>query len=67
MGEGIFKKKIEKQNSILIEKGNRMLADVVFHGNRKSNVTCFKRKLRPYLLVYIIKNNNNWYKTSKCG
>jgi hypothetical protein len=55
MGEGIFKKKIEKENSILIEKGNRMLADVVFYGNRKSDVTCLKRKLRPYLLVYIIE------------
>ena len=29
-GGNIFKKKIEKENSILIEKGNRMLADVVF-------------------------------------
>ena len=56
MGEGIFKKKkIEKENSILIEKGNRMLADVVFYRNRKSDVICLKRKLRPYLLVYIIK------------
>jgi hypothetical protein len=34
---------------------NRMLADVVFYGNRKSDVTCLKRKLRPYLLVYIIE------------
>jgi hypothetical protein len=55
MGEGIFKKKIEKENSILIEKGNRMLTDVVFYGNRKSDVTCLKRKLMPYLLVYIIE------------
>ena len=55
MGEGIFKKKIEKENSILIGKGNRMLADVVFYENRKSDVTCLKRKLRSYLLVYIIK------------
>jgi hypothetical protein len=56
MGEGIFKKKkIEKENNILIEKGNRMLADVVFYENRKSDVTCLKRKLRPYLLVYIIE------------
>ena len=56
MGEGIFKKKkIEKENSILIEKGNRMLADVVFYENRKSDVTCLKRKLRSYLLVYIIE------------
>ena len=56
MGEGIFKKKkIEKENSILIEKGNRMLADVVFQGNRKFDVTCLKRKLRSYLLVYIIE------------
>ena len=50
-----FKKKIEKENSILIAQGNRMLANVVFYGNRKSNVTCLKRKLRPYLLVYIIE------------
>ena len=55
MGKGIFKKKIEKENSILIGKGNRMLADMVFYGNRKSDVTCLKRKLRPYLLVYIIE------------
>ena len=55
MGEGIFKKKYEKENSILIGKGNRMLADVVFYENRKSDVTCFQRKLRPYLLVYIIE------------
>jgi hypothetical protein len=56
MGERIFLiKKIEKENSILIEKGNRMLADVVFYGNRKSDVTYLKRKLRPYLLVYIIE------------
>jgi hypothetical protein len=55
MGAGIFKKKIEKENNILIEKGNRMLADVVFYGNRKSDVICLKRKLRPYLLVYIIE------------
>ena len=54
-GREYFKKKIEKENSILIEKGNRMLADVVFYGNRKSDVICFKRKLRPYLLVYIIE------------
>ena len=54
-GREYFKKKIEKENSILIEKGNRMLADVVFYGNRKSNVICLKRKLRPYLLVYIIE------------
>ncbi len=47
------KKKIEKENSILIEKENRMLADVVFYGNRKSDVICLKRKLRPHLLVYI--------------
>ena len=53
MGEGIFKKKIEKENSILIEKGNRMLTDVVFYGNRKSDVVCLKRKLMPHLLVYI--------------
>ena len=55
MREGIFKKKIEKENSILIEKGNRMLADVVFYGNRKSDVTCLKKKMRLYLLVYIIE------------
>ena len=54
-GREYFKKKIEKENSILIEKGNRMLADVVFYRNRKSDVICFKRKLRPYLLVYIIE------------
>ena len=53
MEVGIFKKKIEKENNILIEKRNRMLADVVFYGNRKSDVICLKRKLRPYLLVYI--------------
>ena len=50
-----YLKKIEKENSILIEKGNRMLADMVFYENKKSNMTCFKKKLRPYLLVYIIK------------
>ena len=57
MGEGIFKKKkkVEKENSILIGKGNRMLADVVFYGDRKSDVICLKRKLKPYLLVYIIE------------
>jgi hypothetical protein len=55
MGEGIFLKKIEKENNILIEKENRMLADVVFYGNKKSDVTCLKKKLRPYLLVYIIE------------
>ena len=55
MGEGIFKKKIEKENNILIEKGNRMLVDVILYENRKSDMTCFKRKLRPYLLVYIIE------------
>jgi hypothetical protein len=56
MGEGIFKKKkIEKENSILIGKGNRMLADVVFYENRKSDVACLKRKLKSYLLVYIIE------------
>jgi hypothetical protein len=56
MGEGIFKKiYIEKENNILIEKGNRMLVDVVFYKNRKSNMTFLKRKLRPYLLVYIIE------------
>jgi hypothetical protein len=55
MGDEIFKKKIGKENSILIEKGNIMLTDVVFYGNRKSDVTCLKRKLRPYLLVYIIE------------
>ena len=55
MREGIFKKKIEKENNILIEKGNRMLVDVVFYENRKSDMTCLKRKLRPYLLVYIIE------------
>ena len=55
MEEGIFKKKIEKKNDILIEKRNRMLADVVFYENRKSDVTYLKRKLRPYLLVYIIE------------
>ena len=54
-GERIFKKKIKKENSILIGKGNRILADVVFYENRKSDVTCLKRKLRPYLLVYIIE------------
>ena len=54
-GREYLKKKIEKENSILIGKGNRMLADVVFYENKKSNVTCFKRKLRPYLLVYIIE------------
>ena len=51
MGEGIFK----KENSILIEKGNRMLAGVVFYENRKFDVICLKIKLRPYLLVYIIE------------
>ena len=55
MGAGIFKKKIEKENSILIEKGNRMLADVVFYGNRKSDMVCLKRRQRSHLLVYIIK------------
>jgi hypothetical protein len=50
-----YLKKIEKENSILIEKGNRMLADVVFYGNRKSDMTYLKRKLRSYLLVYIIE------------
>ena len=54
-GREYFKKKIEKENNILIEKENRMLADVVFYENRKSDVTCLKRKLRPYLLVFIIK------------
>jgi hypothetical protein len=54
-GQEYLKKKIEKENSILIEKGNRMLADVVFYGNRNSDVICLKRKLRPYLLVYIIE------------
>ena len=54
-GREYLKKKIEKENNILIEKGNRMLADVVFYGNRKSDVICLKRKLRPYLLVYIIE------------
>jgi hypothetical protein len=34
MAEGIFrKKKFEKENSILIAKGNCMLADLVFNGN----------------------------------
>ena len=55
MGEEIFKKKIEKENNVLIEKGNRMLVDVVFYENRKSDMTCLKKKLRPYLLVYIIE------------
>ena len=54
-GREYLKKKIEKENSILIEKGNRMLADVVFYGNIKSYVICLKRKLRPYILVYIIE------------
>ena len=54
-GREYLKKKIEKENSILIEKGNRMLANVVFYVNRKSDVICLKRKLRPYLLVYIIE------------
>ena len=54
-GREYLKKKIEKENNILIEKGNRMLTDVVFYGNRKSDVICLKRKLRPYLLVYIIE------------
>ena len=54
-GRKYLKKKFEKENSILIEKGNRMLADVVFYRNRKSDVICLKRKLRPYLLVYIIE------------
>ena len=53
--EYLKKKKIEKENNILIEKGNGMLVDVVFYKNRKSDMTCFKRKLRPYLLVYIIE------------
>ena len=51
-GREYLKKKYEKENSILIGKGNRMLADVVFYENRKFDVTCLKRKLRPYLLVY---------------
>jgi hypothetical protein len=56
MAEGIIrKKKFEKENSILIAKGNWMRADVVFNGNIKFNVTCLKRKLKPYLLVYIIE------------
>ena len=56
MGEGIFKKKkIEKQNSILIKKGIRVLVNTVYYGNKKSDVTCLKRKLKPYLLVYIIE------------
>ena len=55
MGEGILKKKFEKENSILIKKGNRVLVNTVFYGNKKSDVTCLKRKLRPYLLVYIIE------------
>ena len=42
MGKGIFKKKIEKENNILIEKENRMLADVVFYENRKSDVNVLK-------------------------
>ena len=50
-----YLKKNEKENSILIGKGNKMLADVVFYENRKSDMTCLKRKLRPYLLVYIIE------------
>ena len=50
-----YLKKIEKENNILIEKGNKMLADVVFYENRKSDVTCLKRKLRSYLLFYIIE------------
>ena len=54
-GREYLKKKIEKENNILIEKGNRMLVDVVFYENRKSDMTCLKRKLRPYLLVYIIE------------
>ena len=54
-GREYLKKKIEKENSILIEKGNRMLTDVVFYGNRKSDVTCLKRKVKPYLLIYIIE------------
>ena len=54
-GREYLKKKIEKENSILIEKGNKMLADVVFYGNKKSDVRCFKRKLKPYLLVYMIE------------
>ena len=54
-GREYLKKKIEKENSILIEKGNIILADVVFYENRKSDVTCLKRKLRSYLLVYIIE------------
>ena len=54
-GREYLKKKMEKENSILIGKGNRMLADVVFYENRKSDMTYLKRKLRPYLLVYIIE------------
>jgi hypothetical protein len=30
-----------------------MLVDEVFYENRKSDVTYLKRKMRPYLLVYI--------------
>ena len=54
-GREYLKKKIEKENNILIEKGNRMLVDVVFYENRKSDMICLKTKLRPYLLVYIIE------------
>ena len=54
-GKKYLKKKFEKENNVLIEKGNRMLVDVVFYENRKSDMTCLKRKLRPYLLVYIIE------------
>ena len=54
-GREYLKKKIEKENSILIEKENRMLASVVFYENRKFDVICLKIKLRPYLLVYIIE------------
>ena len=54
-GTEYLKKKIEKENSISIAMGNTMLVDVVFYGNKKSDVTWFKRKLRPYLLVSIIE------------
>ena len=54
-GREYLKKNFEKENNILIGKGNRMLADVVFYENRKSDLTCLKRKLKPYLLIYIIE------------
>ena len=48
-GREYLKKKIEKENNILIEKKNRMLADVVFYENRKSDVNVLKES---WCLIY---------------